>query len=207
MVGDTPENFAAISHNRSMSLSEYIKHLKTGDFSGLPHGNATIWYKVFHDNGPSASCKADRAAPEQQLHRAMSGVLAKVLSALGLDGELAERSDYGLGPSSVGVPQHTHARAINLLLHGAKRWFLPPPRKGAWSNRAPDWPQPSEARSLECMQWAGDVMFVPDEYPHGTVNMQTSTSSLSWVLFPYSEVDQRPVRWDTGAHDPRCEKT
>jgi hypothetical protein len=132
---------------------------------------------------------------------------AKVFSALKLDPEEpVERSQHALGSNASSSPLHTHGRAINLVLHGIKRWLMFPLRKGVWSNqKVSKWwedGQPELApEGLQCMQRPGDIIFVPDDYPHSVHNVET-TQALSWILWPYLE--QHQVRAPKDPNMPRC---
>lgn len=75
-----------------------------------------------------------------------------------------------VGPPNAGSPMHSHHRALNILLHGRKRWLLLPPRHtyystvppGPWRDALED---PATGRApppfLECVQTPGDVLYLP----------------------------------------------
>ena len=92
---------------------------------------------------------------------------------------------FYVGPAFSGSPPHYHADAWNALAHGRKRWFLYPPDDALYTS------QPSYVflegggmddalaregalRPLECVQEAGDVMFVPDFWGHMILNLRES---------------------------------
>ena len=75
---------------------------------------------------------------------------------------------FALGAAGTGSPMHTHQDAWNALIYGRKRWFIAPPARAnysythirAWMEA--DYPQlPPSQRPLECVQRAGEVMYVP----------------------------------------------
>ena len=75
---------------------------------------------------------------------------------------------FALGAAGTGSPMHTHQDAWNALIYGRKRWFIAPPAQAnysythirAWMEA--DYPQlPPSQRPLECVQRAGEVMYVP----------------------------------------------
>ena len=78
------------------------------------------------------------------------------------------------------------AGAFNILAFGRKRWFLYPPSEFRSSTLpAAEWlaagfpsPSASEGRAsvppLECVQEAGDVLMVPGDWTHATINIETS---------------------------------
>ena len=101
---------------------------------------------------------------------------------LALEGQLpgaAEEpfSQFYLGAKGSGSPVHVHADAWNALAFGEKRWFLFPPFRngGSLYSRTPirEWLKSEEpARALQCVQRAGDIMYVPGLWGHAVHNMQ-----------------------------------
>ena len=108
-----------------------------------------------------------------------------------------------MGDAGTGAPFHTHIDAWNVLLHGRKRWWLTPPAS-ATTSREPsiDWytrtyavPLPftvaaattatasaagslpgkqTAGRTFECVQDAGEVLYVPQSWGHATLNLRQS---------------------------------
>ncbi|XP_078664485.1 jmjC domain-containing protein 8-like [Branchiostoma floridae x Branchiostoma belcheri] len=85
-----------------------------------------------------------------------------------------------LGRSGTGLSWHAHGQAWNGVVFGAKRWFLsapdqPPP--GGNNFEQLDWmkyvqPYVSAVwRPLECLQQAGDVVYIPECFHHAVVNI------------------------------------
>lgn len=69
-----------------------------------------------------------------------------------------------LGPAFSGAPNHYHGHALNILVHGAKRWFLTPPPharyglKSGWEWYSQDYPQEKKQFKIyECMQYEAEV--------------------------------------------------
>lgn len=102
-------------------------------------------------------------------------------SAVDASGNLEENSDvelqFYLGPAGSGAPMHFHGNALNTMAYGMKHWFLYPPSEAFYST------QPSAAfaehdirarESLQCVQYGGDVMFVPSLWGHATLNRRQS---------------------------------
>lgn len=88
-----------------------------------------------------------------------------------------------LGPPGSGSPLHWHDAALNYLAFGQKRWFLSAPASpiAAYSNTPVlEWLQRVGGDALEdedllqCTQFPGDVVFVPRQWAHGTLNTETS---------------------------------
>ena len=106
---------------------------------------------------------------------------------------------FFLGPAGSGAPVHFHGHAVNVLAFGAKKWYLHPPPAAHYSKmpaqsftqaRRSAAKQPEGASKsvpptaaaasssaeepLECTQEAGDVLFVPTLWAHGTLNLKQS---------------------------------
>eukprot|EP00947_MAST-08B_sp_MAST-8B-sp1_P004191 g4191.t1 len=90
---------------------------------------------------------------------------------------------WAMGGPGTGAPVHFHNLAWNALVFGAKKWYLFPPRARVMSNRQIfDFVQtdledlrrarvePSRPRT--CVQTAGDVIFIPEAWGHGVLNLQ-----------------------------------
>eukprot|EP00927_Polykrikos_kofoidii_P064546 TRINITY_DN59852_c0_g1_i1.p1 TRINITY_DN59852_c0_g1~~TRINITY_DN59852_c0_g1_i1.p1 ORF type:complete len:144 (+),score=12.29 TRINITY_DN59852_c0_g1_i1:3-434(+) len=97
---------------------------------------------------------------------------------------------FGIGPAGSGAPQHYHTHAYTSLFSGRKLWwFFPPPqsalsrqhairfaeRDAAWRRGSPQGfvDQGSLARTqwpLVCEQRPGDIVYVPSEWGHSTLN-------------------------------------
>eukprot|EP00607_Mallomonas_marina_P006616 CAMPEP_0182436580 /NCGR_PEP_ID=MMETSP1167-20130531/82355_1 /TAXON_ID=2988 /ORGANISM="Mallomonas Sp, Strain CCMP3275" /LENGTH=196 /DNA_ID=CAMNT_0024628903 /DNA_START=123 /DNA_END=713 /DNA_ORIENTATION=- len=95
-------------------------------------------------------------------------------------------AQYGMqlsiGSASSGAPMHGHDSAWCVLLTGRKRWFLMPPNGMGLRNRF--WAEPKHPRSqlslfkklreegllFETTQYPGDVLYVPSDWVHGTLN-------------------------------------
>ena len=109
----------------------------------------------------------------------------------------AQRRDAALffvGPARAGAYMHQHSSAWNALVFGAKRWYLLPPNldyrlqyasMGRWVRDVlPKLPY----AALECTQRAGEVLFVPEGWSHGVVNLANSVG----IVF---EVGVSTVDW------------
>ncbi|KAJ7331204.1 hypothetical protein OS493_019985 [Desmophyllum pertusum] len=93
-----------------------------------------------------------------------------------------DSSIFFLGGSGSGVSFHKHADAWNGVIFGRKRWFLYPPQKtppgGVWPSFSQlDWINkvypnlPLKDKPLECVQEEGEILYLPESYYHGTVNI------------------------------------
>lgn len=96
----------------------------------------------------------------------------------------SQETQFFLGPAGSGAPVHYHGHAVNVLAYGAKRWKLMAPSHAFYSKmpaeefylsriaegNATESTGLGSPHELECMQYAGDVMFVPTLWGHGTLN-------------------------------------
>ena len=82
-----------------------------------------------------------------------------------------------MGSNASGVPIHAHGDALNALAYGAKEWSLmPPPNASARQEGAAHGQRlragVGAAEPMRCVQYGGDVMFVPRNWAHGVRNLQ-----------------------------------
>lgn len=105
-----------------------------------------------------------------------------------------------IGPEGSGAPVHFHTGAFNAAIYGRKRWFLYPQATAYWSRKpALPWLMEGEAhkvakgRPLECIQEAGDIMYVPHSYGHAVLNVEDSVAVAM-------ELNEAPPH-DTGLED------
>lgn len=89
--------------------------------------------------------------------------------------------EFYVGPAGSGAPVHVHDDAINTLVYGRKRWVLVPPHDagftrihpGEWFEKVlPDMLEIGTAQ--ECIQEAGDAIYVPEGWGHGIQNLAES---------------------------------
>lgn len=89
---------------------------------------------------------------------------------------------FFLGAIGTGAPIHFHTHAYNLLMYGKKRWVVSPPRHAAYSKQhITTWmqsnPLPADKAATaryECIQLPGDIVYVPDSWAHGVLNLAES---------------------------------
>jgi len=105
-----------------------------------------------------------------------------------------------LGPAGSGAPFHWHPPAVNFLAFGEKRWYLIPPLgKGATYSNVPirEWLNDPYNRPLvddptavlQCTQHPGDIVFVPDQWVHATLNTKPSIGVAHEVIFLDDDIE------------------
>lgn len=96
-----------------------------------------------------------------------------------------------LGPAGSGAPPHIHVTSWSLLARGVKQWYLLPPSIGDgrevytppiphvahWlSHQLPGIKNRSPAMLQTIIQRAGDVLLLPQDWWHATLNLEESLS-------------------------------
>lgn len=104
-----------------------------------------------------------------------------------------------LGAPDTGAPIHYHDSALNVLVHGRKRWTLLPPRHALYSKKhilkwtVEDYPKVKDV-ALQCIQEPGDIVFVPEAWSHGVLNL---AESVGWAFeFEVAYKKMRPFDRD-----------
>ena len=97
-------------------------------------------------------------------------------------GEDVTNFQLGLGGVGRGAPIHYHNYAFAHLVVGEKLWIFNPPRYTLYSNnpismemQSKEFKKRSE-NTLFCTQYAGDILFVPRLWSHGTLTLKPSLS-------------------------------
>lgn len=109
-----------------------------------------------------------------------------------------------MGGMRTGAPFHFHRSAFNSALFGRKRWLLLPPGAQYWARaRAVDWfdryragEVPADPLIQECVQHAGDILFVPGGYAHTTISAEDTACVAIEVATP-----SKPPATGGGAHN------
>lgn len=90
---------------------------------------------------------------------------------------------YGVAGAGTGVPFHFHGPGFAEVIYGRKRWFMYPPHQMPrfhpngttlqWLIE--EYPRlSSDGMPLECTVGPGEVIYFPDHWWHGTLNINTS---------------------------------
>jgi hypothetical protein len=136
--------------------------------------------------GLRGATNAEHARLESLLRSEQPPLLTEALRAGHL--HYQARTQFSLGPAGSGSPPHFHMAAFNTLVYGRKRWTLMPPRGAVyaalpvrqWHAAGGVHTARAEGREvLECVQHAGDVLYVPDHWGHAVLNEALSVGFAS----------------------------
>ena len=111
-----------------------------------------------------------------------------------------------LGAAGSGSPVHWHNDAINVAVQGAKLWTLLPPPHAVYSRRhaaldaAAFLPggAKADAGAVHCVQRAGEVMFVPEGWGHGVLNLEASVGYAQSFNGPHKKFNDAPHHFIDG---------
>ena len=113
---------------------------------------------------------------------------------------MEQSRQFAFGSLKSGSPVHFHATSLLQLFYGMKKWYFFPPSKSFFSKQhVMDWLDKSKeaqeerlnscpsdaidgtagefyptACSLQCVQYPGDLIIVPERWGHGVVNLKSS---------------------------------
>ena len=117
-----------------------------------------------------------------------------------LGAEVQDVQPY-LGPAFSGAPFHWHQHAVNFLAHGKKLWLMTSPMDthyGAAASKTVVKEMISDIMAdagpigvQRCVQEAGDVLFIPADHGHSTLNLEPSTG----VAFEFESCDWSASRF------------
>ncbi|KNC56175.1 uncharacterized protein AMSG_02190 [Thecamonas trahens ATCC 50062] len=83
---------------------------------------------------------------------------------------------FALGPAGSGAQPHYHGAAMNGLIAGAKRWYFSS-SGGFYNGPMAAWLEDEgQVWRTTCMQFPGDVVFVPSLWGHAVVNVLPSVA-------------------------------
>ena len=189
-VGNIP--YAGLFGKRSekVKLGEFVRRMEVA--RAAAGGNAPTPDEadyVFYNFGlPQGLTGAVELPP-----KFMSAVKPSMLRAS--PGEPVWKGQFYLGPAGTGAPMHIHSDAFNALAYGRKSWWVAPPSTAMFTtsrfrmndtrprSRRPAFPKsaPVDVQAkltnktlLYCEQQAGDILYVPAEWAHATLNTQTN---------------------------------
>ena len=100
---------------------------------------------------------------------------------------------FFLGAAGSGAPIHFHCDAWNVIAYGQKRWFLTPPHTAMFSNTPiQEWLHASYEKLAEnlteCVQDAGDIIYVPCEWAHAVLNVRETIGMAVEFTYTYNNL-------------------
>lgn len=196
-----------------MISSEFAPSLRNGS---LP-SDAYIFHEI---GGIDVSADGRRASlggvgVEEEARRLLSS-LPELSATMGqiLTRQQAERSVDGrlllsVGSWGNGRPFHAHGPALFALAEGTKRWFVRRP------NASFEWQTYEVSRDSlvanevlpagwqdhiwQCTQEEGDLLWVPDQLPHATLNYAAVTAGLTMVIDEVAALSELHVAAQSGS--------
>ncbi|XP_053393568.1 jmjC domain-containing protein 8-like isoform X2 [Mercenaria mercenaria] len=149
---------------RDVKLKKYVNEImKPQTLDTL--GNETFYWFGDNDHEEFAELFDEYKAPPYRLPN-MYGVYS-----------------FGLAAAGTGVPFHFHGPGFGEVVFGRKRWFMYPPDKQPafnpnkttlhWLLEEYDNLHPDD-KPLECTISEGEIIYFPDRWWHGTLNIDTS---------------------------------
>jgi hypothetical protein len=167
-VGEIPYGGDYGFQVQQMSMAEYVRVVE-GISSAASNSGVPPYLFTTHEDLPSV-------AAEMKPSRA---VMRRLSFASKRPTIIAQQ--FYLGPPGSGAPMHIHNDAANYLIYGRKRWFLSPPGDAEWSVQPASEFRDSLAglasdqhAPIECVQQAGDMLYVPKGWGHSTINIEAS---------------------------------
>ena len=103
---------------------------------------------------------------------------------------------FYVGPALSGTPPNFHRSSWNVLAYGQVKWFLLPPPLAMYTRESVfEWWVASEeeegvgrlSETLECMQYPGDMLFVPDMWGQASVHLRESVGLASEFVYGAAE--------------------
>ena len=99
---------------------------------------------------------------------------------------------FFLGSQLSGLPVQFHRSSWHLLVYGQKRWFLYPPDDRTYTSNEQVWSwwknsYHDSADAMECVQYPGDLVFVPEMWGHSFITLRESIGVGSEFMYGASE--------------------
>jgi ankyrin repeat protein len=191
--GDVYVNRASIPYasqfgvpgSKRMTLKQYVSEEMSS--LGVSRQQRGVARNYVFDSGVNFALGRDWLNSKEQVATAAKGGAAadfRGFSFVGPDRGNATFSSFQwfLGPANSGSQLHYHLAAVNMLIYGAKQWFLIPPDAARYARKPiAEWVK-SDLKTLEkqgvpvlrCVQRAGQALFVPRRWAHAVLNLQDS---------------------------------
>ena len=157
--------YNASQRQRTARLDDFVQHSMGQDAAGVAHSDY-----VFDAQVLQVAPRLAAAAPMPAWVAAHPSILKQFI----------------MGPLGTGAYPHYHNAAANALVYGQKRWWLFPPGDAFFDFRhISTWIRDAlpavvaaaavgNTTAYECVQRAGEVMFVPELWGHGVLNEMDS---------------------------------
>jgi hypothetical protein len=177
-VGDAESLYLGKTHPRpwKMTMEQYVQLMDANHTQKYhPHLYMFEWFENLNSEAQNIL---------------KSFIPTKIFSET-LGGDENERV-LAIGAHGAGVPFHFHGPAWNELIYGVKRWFMYPitVSPGGGYNELFDqshWYDRNynslklEEMPYECVQYPGDIVFVPEAFNHATINCGQSVGVAALV--------------------------
>ena len=155
----------------------------TADGSGSVAGAAAV--SIDADGGQRLPPPRYIYAPIADISPPNSTIMSTVLPLMPsfVDRKKIKRpaSHFYLGSAGSGAPMHYHSHSYNVLVFGRKRWVILPPRHALFSKQhIANWLETEykalrdDGAAMECIQEPGDVLYIPEGWAHGVLNLDDS---------------------------------
>ena len=128
---------------------------------------------------------------DASLNRLLAAVLRRQVADAphAMDGRLLLSS----GSWGNGRPFHSHGPSLFALMRGVKHWFVRRPNasfewqtvevaRGGSLHASHELPAGWESHLWQCSQRRGELLWVPDQLPHATLNHASQTTGLAMVM-------------------------
>eukprot|EP00163_Fabomonas_tropica_P024301 TRINITY_DN419_c0_g1_i11.p1 TRINITY_DN419_c0_g1~~TRINITY_DN419_c0_g1_i11.p1 ORF type:complete len:825 (-),score=156.94 TRINITY_DN419_c0_g1_i11:157-2631(-) len=182
-VSDIPYASSYGGKGKQVSVAEYIDYMRA-----VHNGTQATEFKarqyIFENVSPSEQSDAQALANYFSRPPVMKNAVEHTPQPHLWD--IGATAEFYLGPAMSGAPVHYHRSAWNILIYGKKRWFVFPQQYTHFTNTPiVDWLQNGyqEAKEkkqvLECIQYPGDIIYVPNHFGHGVLNLRESVGYAS----------------------------
>lgn len=185
-AGDAQLPASTIPYSQSFGRDEEVRHVDLASYiekelaqGGVKSSQTQLPYYIFQPHKTFTSSYPQGADKLWQLvDKSFGTPPAKMFGSSAENVTFSGgNTQFGLGPLGSGSSPHYHTHAYNLVILGKKKWYLYPPPHQAMSRAHPthlaEHPAAGPA-PLSCEQSAGDVMYIPMDWGHAIVNLETT---------------------------------
>jgi len=175
-----------MTHSTTMKLSQYVALLNEleNDHYETAKYNMTIVMETRSNKMKKLDALVTQLYQDNDALQLISKSFEKEKSQY-----LMTNYQLNIGHPYSGASVHFHQMAVTALLHGLKHWFMFPPADAFYST-APVYHWYSRlllpeirTRALECVQYPGDVLFIPNTWGHAALYLRESVSVSYFYRF------------------------